>query len=277
MQLTYLILFVTFALFSTNATSATEYPDALPDHRVVSGKKNIAKAWLSKPTSRYKHFVLGANYEAAALNVKLQNGKVLTYKLGQASVFEDRIPRLADINHDGKDEIIVVRAYSQSGAALSVFHIKDNKLKLFAETPDMGHAFGWLNPAGIADFDGDGKLEIAFVRKPHVLGRLELWQYKSGKLVREQMLANTSNHAIGSKNLGLSAVADFNKDGVLDLALPSMDKKSIRFISFKAGEPKEFSRRHLPATVVSNFLLKPGQKPSIKVSLSNGKAVTVEP
>ncbi len=264
-----------FTLSGQAFADKNQYPNALPDHRVSKGSKDIAEAWFSHPTQRYQHFVLGSKYEAGTLNARLKNGKPLSYKLSQSSVFEDRIVRLYDLDSDGKDELIVVRSYQNGGAALAVFGVRAGKLAHLAETPDMGHPFGWLNPAGIADFDGDGKIEIAFVRKPHVLGRLELWEYSNGKLTLDKSLSNTSNHSIGSTRLGLSMVYDFNGDGLKDLAIPSKDKRTIRFISFKGGV-KEIARKKLPGPVSSDFKIVLGKgMAGIAVTLSNGKSVIV--
>ncbi len=264
-------------LFVSPSFAGDKYPEALPDLRVSKGNNNIAEAWLSQPTKRYQHFVLGSSYEAGAVNVRLRNGKTLTHVLDRKSVFEDRVARLRDLDGDGKDEVIVVRAYLKSGAALSVYGVKNNQLQLLAETPDMGHPFGWLNPAGIADFDGDGKLEIAFVRKPHVLGQLELWEYSTGSLRLDMQVGGTSNHAIGSKSLGLSAVADFNGDGVMDLAIPSRGQSALRFFSFKGGV-KQISKKALPVRASSDFsVVKRNGKNAVRVGLANGKSLVVSP
>ena len=70
--------------------------------------------------------------------------------LSANSVFEDRKPRLADLDGDGTDEIIVVRSYLDRGAALSIVKLKAEGLEIVAETPAIGRANRWLNPAGIA-------------------------------------------------------------------------------------------------------------------------------
>lgn len=253
------------------------YPGGLPDLRVSHGKKDIADAWFADPTHRYRHYVLGSRYEAGALKVRTRRGKILTFRLSKRSVFEDREPRLADLDGDGRDEIIVVRSYLDGGAALAVFGIRHHRLARLAETPHMGGPYQWLNPAGIADFNGNGLMEIAFVRKPHVLGQLELWSYRSKHLRRIAKIRDTSNHVGGSTQMGLSVVADFNGDGVADLALPSMSKRTLRFLSFRSGI-KEIARKSLPAAAVSNFKLVTRKgRPAVDVGLSGGRRIVVSP
>ena len=254
---------------------AAECGQPLADLRVAKGNKNIAEAWLADPTTRYRHFVLGSNYEAAALCARLQDGRVLKLTLPETSVFEDRQPRLADLNGDGDDEIVVVHTRLDRGAALAVVGVVANELRIIAETPPTGSPRTWINVAGIADIDGDGRLDIAYVQMPHVLGRLRLWTLKQGKLVEIASLGDTSNHVAGSPNLGLAAVADFDGDGVADLAIPSLDRKHLRFISFKGGV-RELARKPLSTQAVGNFSIEHvAGKPVVVVGQSGGRSQRV--
>lgn len=250
-------------------------PDALPDLRVARGSKDIIEAWLAEPTTRYRHFVLGAPYEAARLDVRLKDGRALSLRLSEASVFEDRMPRLADLDGDGTDEIILVRSYLDRGAALAVIGVRGNELSIVAETPPIGIPHRWLNPAGIADFDGDGRLDIAYVQMPHVLGRLRVWTLGPKGLEEIASVENTSNHAAGSPSLALAAVADFDGDGVADLAIPSLDRRSLRFIAFKGGA-REIARKALPSPAVADFSIgREAGKPVVIVGLGGGRTVKV--
>lgn len=244
---------------------------ALPDLGVARGDKNIAEAWLADPTARYRHFVLGADYEAATLCVRLTGGQVLKLTLPETSVFEDRQPRLADLDGDGLDEIVVVRSTLTQGAALAAAGVVSGELRIIAETAPTGSPNTWINPAGIADFDGDGRLDIAYVQMPHVLGRLRVFTLAGGKLVQIGSLDDTSNHVAGSPNLGLSAVADFDGDGIADLAIPSLDRRVLRFIAFKGGA-REIARKDLEAPAAADFSLeRAGGNPVVVVGLGGGR------
>ena len=251
---------------------AADYPGAIADLRVARGAGTIAEAWLADATTRYRHFVLGSPYEAASLMVRLRDGRLLRLTLPDDSVFEDRQPRLADLDGDGIDEIVLVRSYLGRGAALAVIALRSEALSIVAETPPTGSLHTWLNPAGIADFDGDGRTDIAYVQMPHVLGLLRVWTLRPDGLVEIASMPDTSNHVMGSPHLGLSAVADFDGDGVADLAVPTKDRKYLRFLSFKGGA-RELGRKPLELAAQYDFRLKHvSGVPFVDVGPAGGRA-----
>jgi hypothetical protein len=244
--------------------------NALPDARIATGAGEIVRAWLAAPTARYKHGVLGDAIEADTLVIERRDGTIDKVRAGPDAVFEDIEPRIAYFG--GDEKIVTVKSYLAAGAALAVIGLRAGHYEILAETPPIGTPNRWLNPAGIADFDGDGSVEIAFVRMPHALGQLELWRWSAGKLVKISETRDTSNHALGSRSLKLSAVADFDGDGVADLAIPSFDRRAIRVLAFKGGI-REIARLTLPAAVTTDFVLLRGAAPEVLVGLSSGELV----
>ncbi|MDH3230189.1 MAG: VCBS repeat-containing protein [Alphaproteobacteria bacterium] len=209
--------------------------DIIPHAAIVPGALDIKAAWLAGPTGRYEHGVLGDAIEAAALKVETGTGKILSYQLPPYAVFEDLTPRLADLDGDGRDEIVVVRSYEGTGAAVAVLGIRDDRLDLVAESPAIGQARRWLNPVGIGDFDGDGRKEIAVVQTPHIGGVLMLYRIDGNRLVEFARKAGYSTHAIGSTVLGMAAVLDLDGDGADDILLPDQTRRELFAIGYAGG------------------------------------------
>jgi hypothetical protein len=230
-------------------------PEGLPDGEVaILENAEVFAAWYTKPTTRYAHGILGDAIEAGELTVETSTGETLTYTLPENQVFEDRTPRLVDLDGFGKTQIITILSDQTKGGSIAVFGVRKGKLELVAQTPYIGRSNRWLNIAGIDDFDGDGKTQIAAVWTPHIGGTLKYWTWDKGKLRLSGEAYGFSNHFIGSREQELSTVNDFNGNGVSDLALPSADRKSVRIMTFKGparGKKvlEEFARIPMPARV----------------------------
>ncbi len=101
--------------------------------------------------------------------------------LPQTRVFEDITPRLADLDGDGRNEVVAIRTDVSAGAAVAVYHMVDGKLKERAATAPLRLANRWLSLAAIADFRGDGRRQIAVVKTPHIGGILEILALRGGR------------------------------------------------------------------------------------------------
>ena len=107
------------------------------------------------------HRALGGDVEPTMLVVSTAKRLILRHQLPKGSVFEDREPRIVDVDGDGRDEVLVVRSYMTKGSSIAIIAIRGATLSIVAETPPTGTPFQWVNPAGVGDFDGDGKRDIA--------------------------------------------------------------------------------------------------------------------
>lgn len=268
-------LLLAIALARSAAADAGGTPSGLlPDGVVVKGGRNIAAAWLSGPTTRYRHGALGDAIEASGLAVELADGRRLTFELTDDAVFEDRYPRLADLDGDGADEILVVKSYLDRGAALAVLGVVGGRLAILAETPPIGLAHRWLNPIGAADFDGDGATEIALVRTPHIGGTLLLYRWQGGKLTEAYRREGFSNHALSTRELGLSAIVDADRDGIADLAIPGADRRSLRVVTFAGGTFREIMTTAHAAPIVSPPVPTAAEAPGLSYRLADGSTAT---
>lgn len=230
-------------------------PEALQDSRPAIGDTGIVKALLIAPTDRYGHGVLGDAVEAGGLRVITDGGLVLETRLPQEAVFEDLVPRLLDLTGDGRDEVLLIKAYRDRGAALALYGASGDDLRLLGETPAIGRPNRWRNPAGAGDFDGDGRLELAEVQTPHLGGVLQLWRWDDGGFRPGPSLAGVSNHAIGSRALDLSAVLDLDGDGDDELLLPEMGLRGLLALDLRDGAWVRLARMEHAAAVSGDFVL----------------------
>jgi hypothetical protein len=160
-------------------------------------------AWYDGPTTRYPHGVLGDTVEATRLSAYAPGATTpcatQSFELPSELVFEDTAPRLADLDGDGTPEIIVVQSHQRLGAQLAVygFMAAGDRLRQIAATPHIGRRNRWLAPVGAADLDGDGRVEIAYIDRPHLAKVLRVWRFEAGALTEVAALDGLSNHRIG--------------------------------------------------------------------------------
>jgi hypothetical protein len=207
----------------------------LAQSKATSGFRDIAWAWLGTPTSRYPHAALGSRQHAASLHVlpSLADAPLQTLSLPLHRVFEDRVPRLADLDGDGRDEIILVEADAVYGAALVVYGLKNGAIGELARGPHAGSSFRWLNPVGVADFDGDGLLDLASVTTPHIGGILTLHHYRPPRLEPYAHATGVSNHRMGELEQQLAVIVAHSSTRPTIL-IPDMQLMAIQALRWDA-------------------------------------------
>lgn len=163
-----------------------------------AGAQEIVSARYEGPTTRYPHGVLGDDIEYDTLAVRLSDGREISVRWMRDIVFEDVSPRLVDVDGDGAPEVVTVESHERRGARLAVWGLRDGGLAPIAATPHIGTRFRWLAPVAIADLDGDGRVELAYVDRPHLAKLLRVWRYTSqGTLSELASLDGLTNHRIG--------------------------------------------------------------------------------
>ena len=216
----------------------------LAGSKVSQGQRDISWAWLGSPTVRYPHAALGSGTHAGSVHVLVATPsgaqQEVVYNLPINRVFEDLTLRLADLDQDGRDEIIVIESDAVRGSSVVVLGLHNgNTLKELARSPPTGSTFRWLNPVGVADFDGDGKQDIAAVITPHIGGELTLYHYRPPQLVPYAKAMDTSNHLMGSPEQQLAVIMQL--PGLRPtIIVPDMSLKALHALrwenSDRAGE-----------------------------------------
>ncbi|MFT5485432.1 MAG: hypothetical protein ACI9JL_004117 [Paracoccaceae bacterium] len=255
-------------------------PGGMPHALIATDPKrgDIGGAWYAGRTERYAHGILGDAIEASILRVATRGGRYLKLTLPKTEVFEDRYPRLADLDGDGTTEIVTIRSSVTHGASVTVYGVQDGKLVMRAATEFIGRANRWLNIAGIAPFRRGKGMEIAYVQTPHIGGTLFFYAYEAGKLVKVGERAGFSNHQIGSTEMRLSAIADIDGDGggAPELALPSADRRDLRIVGFDKGRLIDRGAAPLPARIDKAIGIRgSGTAAQFIVGLENGEVYVV--
>ena len=160
---------------------------------VSTAQAEVVSARYLEPTDRYAHGVLGDAIEWGTLEIRLKDNTRRRLVLPASRVFEDLEPRLFDVALDGDLEVIVIESSATQGARLSIY----DENGLLAANPYIGTRNRWLAPGGAADLDGDGKIEIAYIDRPHLAKTLRIWRYENGALTEVAQKPGLPNHRIG--------------------------------------------------------------------------------
>lgn len=168
-------------------------------------------AHFAAPTDRYGHGALGPEHEFAKLVVTVTRPgsgpsptverKSYTITAAPDMVFEDTAPRLADLDGDGFEEVIVVESSLTKGSRVAVFALATGAPTRIAATEFVGEPNHWLAPIGIADLDGNGEPDLALIDAPHRLGILRIYAFRDGALHQIYQGGRLSNHHYGASRI----------------------------------------------------------------------------
>lgn len=245
--------------------------DGVSGTRMAKGSDPLVEVWLADSAERTGTGVLPGPL-AGAIAARDRAGRIHRLELPLDRAVEDVEPRLADLDGDGRDEIVVSMTREGQGATLAIATLRQDGLAILAESePASGGV--WRDPVAIADLDGDGSWEIATVASGDGNGRLEVWRLADRALSRILAMKGFATHLSGSRITGMAAVADMDGDSIADLILPSLDRRSIRVISLAGGQAAEPYRIDLAAEIVTTigaYVIKGRKRPVICVGLADG-------
>lgn len=201
----------------------------LPDARLLQtdldaqGDAGHVVLLAGPDTRRVTHAVLGDGIEATRL-LYLERHSLAPMRgvaLPEPFAFEDIAPRA--IPWRGRPALVCVRSGPQ-GAQLALFaadHNRRDALAVVALGPPIGTANRWMAPVT------DGRRLLA-VHTPHIGGLLHEYTADGDRLVPRIVARDLCNHALGSRELDLSAWAAGS------LLVPSGDRRRLRVLDADA-------------------------------------------
>jgi len=198
---------------------------------------------LSGQTDRYAHDVLGGIPRWSVLEVAADfcdgcpdAGRAT---LPASLVFEDVAPRLWNVTGDARPEIVTVESHIRHGSRLVVWSLPTagdpgkGSPERIAATRFIGAPNRWLAPAAAADFDGDGRIEIAYVDRPHLMQELVFVRRVGGRLIEVVRVPGLTNHRIGDTTI-TATLRDCG--GVTEVILPDAGWTGLRAVRLVGGK-----------------------------------------
>lgn len=162
--------------------------------------QDITSARYLEPSSAYGHNAV-ADGEYALLEITLSDGARKTFRFDGA-VFEDTAPRLHDFDGDGAPEVVTVVSDFETGARIQLWTAQDGQIVPAGSNAPIGQRFRWLAIAGIADFDGNGVDDIAYVDRPHLAKELVFvavdMDATTSRWTQVSRVAGLTNHHLGA-------------------------------------------------------------------------------
>ncbi len=139
--------------------------------------QNIQSAAYALPTDSYAHgAVAQGEWSGIAIGLDDMSSEMQTIT---PWVFEDTHARLVDLDGDGGPEVVTVVSRAGEGAAIWIWAMTDAGPRVVARTEPIGRHHRWLAIAAVADLDGDGRTEIAYVDRPHLARILRVVRVES--------------------------------------------------------------------------------------------------
>jgi hypothetical protein len=202
---------------------------ALPDAKILTVGDELLL--LGDRTSEYPHGALGDELEAKSI-VRVgglpNEPKVSRITLPRGDAIEGIAPIWADLSGDGKRDIVVTVSNLADGARLVMFDERGNTV---AESSPIGTGFRWRHQIAVAPIGPSGEIELVTVRTPHIGGVVEFFAVRNGALELITRLRGYTSHRIGSRNLDMAVVGDFDGNQALELIVPTQDRQMLGAIS----------------------------------------------
>jgi len=220
-------------VFGTNLVRTDNRTVLLPDTRITVGdldgdgrKEAVA---LSLPTEEFSQERLGDAIEALGLAVFTWDGSLIKlvteFKLRPPKMFEVLMPILADVNEDGKKEIIVTTTEEGTGSRLLILRYSNRRIIIQRSGPVIDGNV-WIQPIAFSELGESDQKFIIAVSDPSGKGTLEVY-YPILPETRFTLKGEISTLLEG-RVMETALVGDFNDDGKFEIIAPDESQQKLR-------------------------------------------------
>ena len=241
----------------------------LPDTRVVqvSPEKVLV---LAEPTDRYSLSALGDNLEATAVVVVTVgvNEVETVYRSGN-EVIESISPLLADVDGDEIDDVVLTVSNGQQSWILVVSSTGGG---VVAASDPIDRLLGWRQVVAVGPLGPTGGTEIAEVLYPGTDGRVQFLVLRGSELEAATAREGYRSHEFGNRNLEQAVAADVDRDGNVEVIVPTFDRQHIAGVRHGPDGAAEMWTRPLGGTLASNIavLTRPNGTMSVAAATAEG-------
>ncbi|WP_419925989.1 hypothetical protein [Candidatus Poriferisocius sp.] len=224
--------------------------EVLPDSRVVQvGPEQVLV--LAEPTDRFPHSSLGDNLEATtAVVVTVGVNEVETVFRSEGDVIESIAPLLADVDGDGIDEVVLTVSNDEeiwfvvaSGTGGGVV----------AASEPVDRLLGWRQLVAVGPFGPGGETEIAEVLYPDATGSVRFLALDGSELRVVSTRTGYRSHQFGSRNLEQTLAADVDRDGHIEVIVPTLDRQNVAGVRHGPDGVVDMWSRPLGGTLATNI------------------------
>ncbi|WP_375578885.1 gliding motility-associated C-terminal domain-containing protein [Marivirga tractuosa] len=227
-------VFLSFADFDRDGQAEMYYKDEIRDP--LTGTRlveNSGTSWNALPSGGVAvdivgdddlELVLGNRIYSVELNARTVDAGTLTTvatmpspyqtKNGSYQSAQSATTSVADYNLDGNLDVIVTGADGGNVSTVFLWDVINNNVKKFSDPRGTGaYQFGWVRGMGrvnIADLDGDGQLNAAFVSGKYLYALDENWEALWVDALGDPAPADVNEETSGITGCTLF---DFNGDG----------------------------------------------------------------
>lgn len=226
--------------------------NALPDGRILKDERGRLLV-LSDPTRRYGHGVLGDDVEASSLTLvrtRSEFALVRKIEIPSPAVIEGTMPLWVDLDGDGIREILVTVSDSAQGARLVLYGETGD---ILAVGPEIGQGFRWRHQIAAAPLGPEGEMEVVDVLTPHLGGIVEFFTWSGERLIKEAATPEYSSHSIGSRNLDMGLVGNFDGGGHSEVLVPDRSQESLAAVRHTGEGAKEVWSLNVGGTLTTNI------------------------